>query len=55
MFKKLRKYQFLFEELVKRDFKKKIQTDSFGNGMEYTFSIINSVGYEAGIYSIFWT
>ena len=33
MFKRLKKYQFMFEELVKRDFKKKKTSKPQGNNM----------------------
>lgn len=40
MFQKLRKYQFLFEELVKRDFKKKYKRTVLGMGWSLLFPLL---------------
>lgn len=53
MLQKMRKYQFLFEELVKRDFKKKYKRTVLGMFLERPIPFADVVGHEFGFTQFF--
>lgn len=54
MVERWKKFQFLFVELVKRDFKKKIQAHFLWHAVEHLFPTFTAACDVAGIFSIFW-
>lgn len=55
MFTRLCRYQFLFEELVKREFKKKYKKTVLGVAWDLFIGHADLAGPKAGLYTIFWS